>query len=55
MNDKLSAEERDVLDRFERVALSSVADVEREIEAARRAARRTLGKTERVNPRRRAK
>lgn len=55
MNDKLSAEERDVLDRFERGELRSVADIEHEIEAARRAARQTLDKTKRADPRRRAK
>lgn len=55
MNDRLSAEERDVLDRFERGELRSVAGTEDEIEAARRAARQTSNKTKRVNPRRRAK
>ena len=49
MNDELSAEERDVLDRFERDGLRTVPDAEREIEAARQAARNTFNKTKRVN------
>ncbi len=49
MNDELSAEERDVLDRFERDELRTPPDAEREIEAARQAARKTFNKTKRVN------
>lgn len=43
------AEEREILEQSERGALRSVPDVEREIEAARRAARNTFNKTKRVN------
>ena len=39
--DDLSAEERDILDRFERGELRSVPDAERQIELARQAARNT--------------
>ena len=42
-------EERDILDRFERGELRSVANVESEIEAAVQTARNTLNKTRRVN------
>ena len=49
MNDELSAGERDVLDRFERDGLRTAPDAEREIEAARQAARNTFNKTKRVN------
>ena len=49
MSDELSAEERDVLDRFERDELRTAPDAEREIKAARRAARNTFNKTKRVN------
>ena len=49
MNDKLSAEERDILDRFERGDLRSAAGLEREAEVARQAARNTFNKTKRVN------
>ena len=49
MNDKLSAEERDILNRFERGELRPAAGAEQEIEAARQAARRTFNKTRRVN------
>ena len=35
MNDEMSAEERDILDRFERGELRSAPDAEREIEMAR--------------------
>ena len=47
--DKLDAEERDILDRFERGELRSVPGAEHEIEAARQAARNTFNKTKRVN------
>ena len=49
MNDKISAEERDILDRFERDELYSAPDAEREIEMARQSARNTFNKTRRVN------
>ncbi len=49
MNDELNAEERDVLDRFEQDELRTAPDAEREIEAARQAARNTFNKTKRVN------
>ena len=49
MNDELSAEERDVLDRFERDELRTSPDAELEIEVARQAARNTFNKTKRVN------
>ena len=49
MNDSMSQEERDILDRFERGELRSAADAEREIEAAVAAARATFNKTRRVN------
>ena len=49
MNDSKSAEERDILDRFERGDLRSAPNVEREVEAARQAACTTFRKTKRVN------
>ena len=49
MNDKLSVEERDILDRFERGDLASAPGAEREVEVARQAARNTFNKTKRVN------
>ena len=49
MNDTLSADERDILDRFQRGDLRSDPGAEREIEAARQAARHTFNKTKRVN------
>ena len=49
MNDELSAEERDVLDRFERGEIRSASDAELEAELARQAARNTFNKTRRVN------
>ena len=53
MNDGLTAEERDVLVRFEQAELKSLAGADREIEAAREAARQTSSKTKRGNARRR--
>ena len=53
MNDQLSAEERDILERFERAELRSAPEAEREVELARQAARKTRNKTRRVNPSRR--
>ena len=49
MSKELSAEERDVLVRFERDELRSAADAEHEAELARQAARNTFNKTKRVN------
>ena len=49
MNAKMNAEERDILNRFERDELVSAADAEHEIEQARIAARNTFNKTRRVN------
>ena len=49
MNDELSAEERDILARFERGELRSAPDAEHEVETARQAARNTFNKTKRVN------
>ena len=49
VNDDMNAEERDILDRFERGELRSAPGVEREIDVARRAARNTFNKTRRVN------
>lgn len=49
VNDPMSVEERDILDRFERGELRSTPDAEREIQMAREAARNTFNKTKRVN------
>lgn len=49
MKDKMSAEERDILDRFEHGELRSAAGAVREVEMARQAARNTFNKTKRVN------
>lgn len=49
VNEKLSPDEQEILDRFERGELRPAADVERELEAARQAARNTFNKTRRVN------
>ncbi|MCY4113952.1 MAG: hypothetical protein OXG33_08450 [Chloroflexi bacterium] len=49
MTDALSAEERDILDQFERGELRSVPHLQDEIQAAREAARQTFNKTKRVN------
>ena len=49
MNNGMSAEERDILDRFERGELRPAPDADREAEFARRAARNTFNKTKRVN------
>ena len=49
VNEKMSAEEHDILDRFQRDELASVPGVENEIKAARKAARNTFNKTKRVN------
>ncbi len=49
MTDTMRAQERDILDRFERGDLGSVSGAEREVEIARQAARNTFNKTKRVN------
>ncbi len=49
MNGPLNPEEREILDKFERDELSSAPGAEREMEAARQAARNTFNKTRRVN------
>ena len=49
MNDKMSAEERDVLDGFERGEWRSAADAGREIEMAQQSARKPFNKTRRVS------
>ena len=49
MNDRLSVEERDILDRFERGDLRSAPGLDSEVEVARKAARNTFNKTKRVN------
>ena len=49
MTDKLNAEERDILERFERGELHSVPNLDDEVQAAREAARQTFNKTKRVN------
>ena len=48
VNDNMSAEERDILDRFEQDELLSAAGAEREIETARRVVRNTFNSTESV-------
>lgn len=49
MKDKMSAEEREILDGFERGKLRSASRAERELQEARQAARNTFNKTRRVN------
>ena len=49
MDDSLNAEEREILEHFELGTLRSAPDAEREIVAARKAARNTFNKTRRVN------
>ena len=49
MSEEMSAEERDILERFERGTLQSAPEAERELETARQAARNTFNKTKRVN------
>ena len=49
MKDKMSAEEREILDEFERGELRSAPGAERELQVARQAARNTFNKTRRVN------
>ena len=49
MNESLNAEEREILEHFEQGTLRSAPDAEREINAARKAARNSFNKTQRVN------
>ena len=49
MKDELNAEERDILERFDRDDLRPAPGVEREMQAAQLAARKTFLKTRRVN------
>ena len=49
MHAKMSAEERDILDRFERRELRSALGADREVKVAREAARNTFNKNKRVN------
>lgn len=49
MNQQLDAEEREILDSFERGELRQTTDPQAEIEAARQAAKNTFNKTRRVN------
>ena len=49
MSRTMDAEERDILARFERGELVAHPDAEREMAAAREAARNTFNKTRRVN------
>ena len=49
MNRALNPEEREILDKFERDELKTAPGAEREMEAARQAARNTFNKTRRVN------
>ena len=49
MNHEISAEQRDILDRFERGDLRSAPGVAPEVEVARQVARNTFNKTRRVS------
>ena len=49
MKKRLNAEEREILEHFERGDLTPVADAQREMETAQHAARNTFNKTRRVN------
>lgn len=49
MKDKMSVEEREILDGFERGELRSAPGAKRELQEARQAARNTFNKTRRVN------
>ena len=47
VNDRLTTEEREILEKFERGELRPASDVDREMETARQAARNTFNKTRR--------
>lgn len=49
MKKRLNAEEREILEHFERGDLTPVSDAQREMETAQHAARNTFNKTRRVN------
>lgn len=49
MNSKMSTEEREILEKFERGELRTASGVESEIKMAHQAARNTFNKTRRVN------
>ncbi len=49
MKKELNAEEREILEHFERGELTSASEARREMETARLAARNTFNKTRRVN------
>ncbi len=49
MNDSMDAEERDILERFERDELRAAPGAELEMETARQSAHATFNKTKRVN------
>ena len=49
MKNRLDAEERQILEHFERGELTRASGAQREMETARQAARNTFNKTRRVN------
>ena len=49
VSDELTAEERDILERFEKGELRPAPDLERELQLAREMARNTLNKIKRVS------
>ena len=49
MKKRLNAEEREILEHFERGELTAAAEAQREMETAQQAARNTFNKTRRVN------
>ncbi len=49
MKKRLNAEEREILEHFERGELVRASDAQREMETAKQAARNTFNKTRRVN------
>ena len=49
MKNQLNAEEREILEHFERGELTSASEAQREMETAQHAARNTFNKTRRVN------
>ena len=51
VKDKMSAEEREILNEFEQGKLRSASETERELQVARQVARNTFNKTRRAIPR----
>ena len=49
MKNQLNAEEREILEHFERGDVTTASGVQHEMESARRAARNTFNKTRRIN------